>query len=85
MNEGAKENDILLMVTEDENVFLIHASRVLTVNHPGLAEINAPVGPQEVMPLLKDSPLKTIAQCRLGQPISNTWMQVGPMMSLFQL
>ncbi len=51
-----------------------------TTTHPGLAEINAPVGPQEVMPLLKDSPLRTIAQCRLGQPISNTWMQVGPMM-----
>ncbi len=52
-------------------------------NTPGLAEINAPVGPQEVMPLLQDSPdspLKTIAQCRLGQPISYTWMQVGPMM-----
>ncbi len=28
-------------------------------NHPGLAEINAPIGPQEVMPLLKVSPLKT--------------------------
>ena len=33
--------------------------------HLGLAKINAPVGSQEVMPgvmpLLKDSPLKTIA------------------------
>ncbi len=33
--------------------------------HHGLAEINAPVGPQEVMPLLKDSPLKTISSCEL--------------------
>ncbi len=36
----------------------------LRIYHPVLAEINAPVGSQEVMPLLKDSPLKTIAQCR---------------------
>ena len=40
--------------------------------HPGFAENNAPVGPQEVMPLLKDSPKKTIVQCRLGQPIGPT-------------
>ncbi len=40
---------------------------MLILYHPGLAEINAPVGPQEVMPLLKE----TIAQCRLGQPISS--------------
>ncbi len=39
--------------------------------HPGLAEIIAPVGSQEAMPFLKDSPLKTIAQCRLDQPVSN--------------
>ena len=36
MNKEAKEKDILLMVTEDENVFLNHGSRVFTVNGIGM-------------------------------------------------
>ncbi len=41
-----------------EGVRLPHVT-MCVYYHPGLAEINAPVGSQEVMPLLKDSPLKT--------------------------
>ncbi len=32
-------------------------------NHPGLSEINAPIGSKEVMSLMREHPLQTIAGC----------------------
>ena len=45
-------------------------------SHPWLSEINAPVGYQEVMSLMRDYPMLTIAGCRLGITFICTWMRV---------
>ncbi len=50
---------------------------VLTTAHPGLSEINAPVGSKEVMSLGRGFPLKTMAGCRFGPTFTSSWVQVG--------
>ena len=43
-------------------------------SHQWLSEINAPIGYHEVMSLLKDFPLQTIAGCRLGIMFGTGWV-----------